>query len=394
MKRISRSRKLAVALAMGANLGALGFAKAAHAQEVLTWVPLGANGASAIAVGPNDIPWILGCGGGFCNDTGYEQAVFFLRWLPCSYQPCLVGPSPQWVYAQGGGMTLAVDLNGLPHVAGTNGVIYGMGTQIDSNGTVVPAIGNWFAQEGAVSAFAAGVMQHYYGNAGEMFYPRQYGNAPEDAVYEQQYLWGFGCGSACAQGPFSTDAGIYFGSWSETVQDSDGDSDPAVWSGWTHLSGGAMRIALFSEPPSGSTLANGSNTHQSPWVLNAEGQIYAMGTDGGWHQINRPFNLPVQSITDHYVLTNSGGVWVWTGDSFGDNPNPTAMTNGWNLVISGSNTTTASPLVLKQIAWSQAVSGGFVGQSAQIGPSELWAIDWSGAVYRAEWLPTSSPPPK
>lgn len=387
-----RHRSNVPATALALAVLAVGFtanreASAVTRPPILEWEPLGTGAASAIAVGANDIPWILGCGGGNCNDTGYEQAVYYLRWSTSNCpDPQFCIPSPEWIYDNFNAMTLAVDVNGVPFATDTTGTISKEYEVVSSPPPVTLPNGQWqTVGRGAVSAFAAGVFVDYYGGSGEYFYPAPTGNAPSGALYEQTQFWGTGCGSACGQGPFDVNAGIYH----MTAYQSEGNANN-TWSGWSQLPGGATRLALFTDPPIASTAGNGSDTNQTLWVLNSAGQVFYW-TGYSWNQQPGPYGLSIVSLTDHYVLASNGETFSWTGASDGASPSTASGTsNGWYPVL-GAMTTTNTLANLKQIAASQGVAGAFVGQSAEIGPSEIWAIDYSGTIYRAVWVNQSTP---
>jgi hypothetical protein len=75
------------------------------------WVPLEIGCARSIAVGPNGVPWVLGCEDG-PNGTGPAR-VYYLSY---SNQDSLI--PYQWDYDNFSAMTLSVNLQGVPNARG------------------------------------------------------------------------------------------------------------------------------------------------------------------------------------------------------------------------------------------------------------------------------------
>ena len=69
----------ALCLALLGLAGMFGQPGSASAQGYWAWAPLGVGCARAISVGPNGVPWILGCTGGNPNGTG-PAWVYYLTW--------------------------------------------------------------------------------------------------------------------------------------------------------------------------------------------------------------------------------------------------------------------------------------------------------------------------
>jgi hypothetical protein len=81
------------------------------------WVPLEIGCARSIAVGPNGVPWVLGCEDG-PNGTGPAR-VYYLSY---SNQDSLI--PYQWDYDNFSAMTLSVNLQGVPNATDVNGVVW------------------------------------------------------------------------------------------------------------------------------------------------------------------------------------------------------------------------------------------------------------------------------
>jgi hypothetical protein len=106
-----------VVLGIAAVFGlAVSTARIAHAQE---WALADGGGcATAIAVGANDIPWVIGCG---------APAVFYLaNTRTCSANLCVA--TTKWVDAKKpGALNIAVNLNGIAFITDTAGELWEVG---------------------------------------------------------------------------------------------------------------------------------------------------------------------------------------------------------------------------------------------------------------------------
>ena len=100
----------ALCLALLGLAGMFGQPGSASAQGYWAWAPLGVGCARAISVGPNGVPWILGCTGGNPNGTG-PAWVYYLTW---SNAPELFFTTYKWQYDNISAVTLYVNLNGVP----------------------------------------------------------------------------------------------------------------------------------------------------------------------------------------------------------------------------------------------------------------------------------------
>jgi hypothetical protein len=370
-----------------AGAGVLGSANAADAAALAggtyRWVPVGVGCASAIAVGANNVPWILGCNGGNPNAKGPSGVYYleycnlpvstFLTYCSATGSTGVVVPYPQWTYAGFDGVTLAVNLNGIPWATDASGVPHedtwsycaGTGLACPWLGTTP---GGWSAVGvGGKGQLAAGVSVSIASPAepsGMMFYP-----APDVPVtgllapLDRSKLWGVSSGGGEAY-------------WEEVFHYV--DEAPQAPAGWTPGDALVTALAIFTDPPTSATHADGSDTTQVAWAINSSGNVFCNdgGGSGGWTY--RPTPEAATWITDHYIVGSSGEVYAWNGTSNGGG-NAT-----WSKVIGplpgGSN-----GIAMHRIAASQAASGAFAGQGAPIGPSELWGVDAAGNVYWAAW---------
>jgi hypothetical protein len=271
-------------------------------------------------------------------------------------------------------MTLAVSLNGWPFVTDHNGHLWA-DNSTSSNGIAVPA-GTWMSMVpgpgqslGAAGAFAVTMVSDTnYSNAGIFDY--LYQPAGVSDPFDRMQFWSIGCdGLPCGEGPFYADSSIWNANGSFWYQ-----APQLQLTSWTRESGAAAAVALFTEPPNSQTRNDGTNTVQIPWILTAEGAVWHQQSPG-WFHVATPENMI--SITDHHALGKSGQVYTWTGDSYGGNCSGTAC---WTPLGPAMST-------LFRIAWSQAASASFIGGAAQtqIGPSQLWALDFWGTPYELEW---------
>jgi hypothetical protein len=352
------------------------------------WEPLGTGCAREIAVGPNNVPWVLGCPGGSRTVSG-PSSVYYL-----SYESNgnLI-ETPTWVNdGFSDAIDIFVNMNGAPWVSGADGQFYAQAQQVNASNVVVPST-DWlrvpesYAGDMGSTVVSANNTNTPGVNAGMLFYPLQgvdYANP-----YDLNTVWSMGCGSACSRGPFNPlsnnpDGNIFTSNFEFFVDYSSSTLDTYT-SPWTHLPGAAIQVSLFTDPPVSGTLGNGSNTVQNPWVVTSEGAIY-FWNQGEYTWVRAPF-FPdgYQSalwLTDHYALDDASNVWAWTGPSSGG-----SSSAQWQLVsgLSGGATNPGVPYIV-QIAFSQQASGNYVGQpSSPIGPSQIWGIDWNGSIYSSAW---------
>jgi hypothetical protein len=376
----------------------------ASAQGHWAWVPLGTGCAHAISVGPNGVPWILGCPGGDPNAVG-PAWVYYLSW---SYPPDSFFATYQWNYDNFSAMTLYVNLNGVPFAADQFGNVWFEEANAASgnwNGNEEPS-GVWgvaavgpYGFFGALSglglgAIAAGVTRTVSQPAGEMFYPAQWANicpgtnfCPGTTV-ANAWIWGISCPAPCWEGPFT-----YY-SWFQAVDDTIWwtkltyvENENLQSLPWSALPGSATAVALFTTP--GDISPTASDVRQTPWVLTASGDVYSWQISAGqWAKV--PFPEPAISISDGAVLGQSSTLYLCADSQcYSGNPGPA----DWQYIYPTANG------VFVQLR--QAATGGVISQAVVGGPAAptidplppgapiAWAIDMQGNIYYAQYFATA-----
>src|SRR6185437_12568045 len=150
---------------------------------------------------------------------------------------------------------------------------------------------------------------------------------------------------------------------SEFMLDMTWDRSPP---GWVQRGNGAVQIAMFTYPHNGNA--------QVPWVISSPNNTtYNFSSWNGEIFVAEPGALGY-SLTDHYVASVLLGVYRWDDD-----------TSSWNPYI-GFETTDANggTGIIQKIARSDGIT---LNSGTFVGPSQLWGIDNTGAVFSA------GPPP-
>jgi hypothetical protein len=132
---------------------------------------------------------------------------------------------------------------------------------------------------------------------------------------------------------------------------------------WTPTSQLAKSLAFFAP-----AALSDQSAGKTPWILDSNGNMWS--NDAGGNTFTSKPTTPslAYGLTDHYALA-SDGVYEWSDSR-----------RSWTRVI--ENTTPTGTIT--QIARSGAVRIQTPsGATATVGPSGLWAIDDSGAIYRA-----------
>jgi hypothetical protein len=299
--------------------------------------------ATGIAVGPNNVPYVTGCG------PGPNNYIYYLaQQTNCSSLSC-----PQtWHYTNGAGIQVFVNLDGDPWALTSNGATYWVSDKT-TNGTEVPA-DQW--SEMTPSPYAGGCLSSLavplYGGTP---YQDLVTGAAESSPATLLALWGIGCGTpgvdnAIWELPIQYNFVTRSTSGSTTWQQVDAQDNAA-----------AVQITFFNDP---------SNNDQVPWVLTAEGTVYSYAR-GAFHQ--NPAPPGVYAITDHFVLApvsnnQPSGALHWNGST------QTFDSTPWADPVAPSGYSIA------QIAYSGPINGTAKGT---IGPSFLWGIDTAGNIYYA-----------
>jgi hypothetical protein len=325
-----RTKVVALMVFMSMVAGARGAAAQSH-----TWYPpwtADTGCATSISVGPNNVPWVVGCDG-----PGPDHSIFYLtKQTSCGNLIC----QDAWQIARGlKAVSISVSLNGIPYAVTSSGAVW---AEAD------PGPGNWaemtpwpYSPGSCLSwlAVPAGV-----DNAPP---PEQFVTDSPATFGYQPSLWGIGCGGG--------DQGVW------TLPFMLSNTGPLGSTTWQQVdaqdNAAAVQIAMFTTdaPPN----------YQTPWVINSQGSIYAYNpATGGFAQ--QP-GAGAWSITDHFVAAWDAA-YQWSD----------AIQNWVQFIGSTPN----API--KQLAYSEPIHGTAVGT---IGPSWLWAIDTNGGIYYAGLTP-------
>ena len=384
--RTAGSRRLLGAAVFALIMGLAGRTNAT--QYPWVWQRLGVGCARAISVGPNGVPWILGCSQGQPNGVGPA----WVYYLNTSSPPGSLLPHYQWVYDNFSALTLYVNLNGIPFATDTNGIVYSE-AQIngdgDANYLLLPS-GTWNRDStGAMSAIAASAspLTLSYYKDGELFYPAEYFDTSIGQEVASTNIWGIGCVNGCYNGTPINDSGI----WDTDMFYLFDEPNEALT--WLELPGSATTVTMFTLPEG--TAINGSDIEQVPWVLNTEGNVYwwsatdnddtQYGEQGSWKRVATPESI--KSITDGAILGQSGILYECaTGNIFdafcasGQASTPQQWTAMAGPYLEGNPN---NPINIKQIALGGSISEAVVGgnPNSRINSPTVWAIDYSGNIY-------------
>jgi len=296
--------------------------------------------ATAISVGPRNIPWVIGRGGHI--NYGIEGTA-------CGAGICVPSGQEVWHDAVGGiAVRVAVNLQDEVAVSNSAGTLYLAGV-VDS--ATDPhrwpgSLTKWLSYS---TTFGAGG-SHCVGQF--VMSVAQTGTAGPD------YLYGQPCtgGSAWQLAP-----GFFWYPYLANF--------PLMSNGtWVQVDTNDSQVALFS------TSAFGRAT-QNPWTL-YNGHAYAFNGASFVRVINPKVftDLKLQYLSDTFAVA-AGIVYQWTGDVFGRGTgNPY---QDWKFVIGA---TPNAPIA--QIAYAPALTGPNYFGANTIGPSELWATDTAGNIYK------------
>lgn len=294
--------------------------------------------ATAIAVGANNWPVVLGCGLG-------TSTIFYAHGESCSGLLC----TPTWNRMEG--LTTAA------HVAvNLNGNIFAT----DTSGALWFANGSAAGDGGFTGGFTKISTTYFGGTACIQSLAAPFGQSDPPSVTfvnpiaqtgTLSTFWGVGCGGSPNESLWTLPLDAVFGLGKPII---DGSSE---WQQVGAAEGNAAaQVALFTD-------VNENAINQNPWVV-ANGNVYFY--NGQYYQQEPNAPAGVTYVTDHYIVAG-GNVYYWNGSAGGGG------TTTWTEVI---GPTPNAPI--NQIAWAQAVPGT---QSGTVGPSQLWAIDTSGNIY-------------
>ncbi len=341
-----RSGPLAKAFAIAiVGLGATLTPRPANAT--LQWVKAFAGGcATAIAVAPNNVPWILGCG------NTADREIFYMG------ESCNPICLPTWVDDQLSANDITTEYTGEVFATTSGGAVYATGWQ---GNPLTPIIGKWGEISpnnvtgffgpvsnpgGCISALA--VTSDF--EKTETFVT---GTVPDSDPDQGEYFYGLGCSS-------NPDNSIYvYGpenglmSWQQV--------DPAHGSA-------AAQLVMFNQSSTTSTLS------QSLWVLNSLGSVFRYN-GSTFDAISTP-GTGVYSITDHFIAYNSGPVFQEVAQ-WNDS------TQSWQDYI---GTATPDGTWIAEIAYANGV---LQTTNGPVGPSALWGVDDTGVIYSVADVPPS-----
>ena len=294
-------RRLCAILIVALTLGLAGTGNTANYP--LVWQPLGVGCARAISVGPNGVPWILGCSNGDPNGVGPAWVYYLNTSLP----PGSLLPHYQWIYDNFSALTLYVNVNGVPYATDTNGNVYSeYYNNADQNPTylMLPS-GVWvpIAAGNPVSSIAASTSVTLIPGwrTGEMFYPAQpyYPRPIPPGSDGTTNLWGISCYINCYNGIWKDDTGIWYMQYIPYPE-----SEP-IMTPWAEAGGSASATTMFTVPSG--TSPYGTDIVQIPWVLNSGGNLYRWSADdnfgeqGSWIEYRRPRQLGRSPTARYWV---------------------------------------------------------------------------------------------
>ena len=340
--------------AAGALIASLFLARLGHATP--GWVQLPGL-ATQIAVGANDIPYVL-------DINGYVQYLAPST-LSCSGSLC-VQTERDWVFTNTTASHIASDQYGYLWRIDSFGALSIEGPSPLAFDTSLLSMG----VANCVSSLAPGRPQPYP----EWNYPfgvpshthhlnvGQIGTVPFTTTYIT------GCGSPSLS---SIDLALH------DQYDSLGTDHRWVTSnGWQSVDTGELQVTNFT--------VDGSAT-QIPWILAplSNGVVTAWAHTAPNTYVAAPpptvfgLQIPITYATDHYVVA-ANHVWAWGGDAYGNRGSPVwvSIPNSWPP--------TGSTIV--QIAHSEALQGTSIGT---IGPSHTYMIDSNDNIY--QWGDVSGP---
>jgi hypothetical protein len=322
------------------------------AAAQMHWVQESAGGcATSIAVGPTNVPWVIGCG------SAPDKGVFYLkRGKGCGGLVC----PDSWAYDNGAGTNVSSDLHGHANVVTSGGEVYNDLGETAGIGQPWLPRGTWDEQ----SPIATGYWATMYASPGWGCL-RQVATTVSPGLLEVMFepsstnrlyigdvgpTYGIGCGPYRDEGIWVLNPANGVTSWAQ-VDAQDGAA--------------ASQIALFTQsPPTGYI--------QTLWALNSQGGLWSYN-GVGFVREPAPDGF-VYAITDHFVAayqyspagpTASAAISQWN-----DN------TQSWVPYIS---LFTPNGTQIEQIAHSAA----FYSEDGLIGPSWLWGIDNYGGIYFA-----------
>jgi len=337
--------------ALGFLGSSLFFGRVSHATEGWVQIP---GAATQIAVGANDIPFIL-------DTNGYVE---YLKPRPtvCGHGICVDG-TREWQWLDITASVIAANQLGYLWMSTSTGSVYHMGP---SSQAYSPAL-NAVPSAAILGSLAPGRMQlqaypewnYTFGTASgkHAFYPNEVAHVPHTTTYAT------GVGSPTLSSINVTTNMTYVGS-SYVIWDT---ADP-----WQQVDTGELQVTQFT--------VDGA-ADQVPWitVIASAGipTAFTILSPGNYHYVGSPQSFGIKCgidwITDHYVAASKNsisGVWRWTGDAYGYGGQWSFLNNSNQLPNGGK---------IAKIAYASALPGTTVGT---IGPSHLYMIDTNNNIYQ------------
>lgn len=327
-RTFSRSPSLVITVAAAASLmvAACGAppTEVDHDEEALVapqWIFVDTC-ATSIAVAADDTIWVVGC------DNRADGDIWYMRDV-CEGLAC----GPSWIKTAGRASRVAVDPQGNAIAVSSSG--WPTKELFSNVNHIATPTGAW-SHENFPSDCVSGLAQRNPGSFALGFVTPV---ETYDLSKRQRY------GTACSV-------------------DQNGNSpilmaNGALGATWSSIGFSARKIVMFENFSLGG----------QPWALLADGSLATSErVDGTGFQSRAAPPSFTYDLTDRYAATNAG-IYQW-------DPTP-----GWQRIL--DNTTPTGTIV--QIAHAGAMQARLAnGTFATFGPSSLWGIDDSGAIYRAQ----------
>ena len=315
--------------------------------------------ATSISVGPNDVPWLIGCG------SGADHGIYYLAHgeASCSPQPCFGSTILSWQRTPtGAAKQVAVDLNGLPFVVNSAGNVYAASTTNENNSSIIIQDAE-FTGWTQLTSSPPKCMNSIAPGEDNGFALVDY-TVPMSG--DTDFIYGIGCSTVDSYG----DRPIY--SWNLDLTNILGITwNAAPWEQLDPSQGAAaVQAVLFNGP-------SGPSNPQTLWVRNGIGGLYVyqggqFPQPGGANAFQQ-VGWTVGSLTDHYasVSFSVAGNVIYEIFQWDD------ASQTWIEYMSGS---TSENTHIVTIASSQSIQTTGYGT---FGPSSLWGIDNVGHIFFA-----------
>lgn len=326
-------------------------AKNSEAQT-LEWTELPTTDrgcATAIGVGANNVPLVIGCG-----STSVDRDIFYLKTESCSPQPCF-GSNESWQIITDGtkASTINVGRDGIPWIANKAGQVFSVAA--NGNGDSYADVVGWRQLTTTVSTCMTSIIGAE-NNAFEVV-----GVTPLVGSFPVAY--GLTCPTIDQWGDHPIDQ------WNLNI------SNTFLGPLWNHTPGwlpmaapnyGAQQVVLFNGP--------GPSNPQDVWIRDGRGGLWQY-QDGNW-QFGGAANQILSTggqvgfLTDHYMegwyvaAAFDGTIYKWSDTS-----------ETW---LSYASAITNQSTLIEQIASSQSMQ---TTGNGTVGPSDIYGIDSNGHIF-------------